>query len=76
MVLWLCGRCHRGAARRPLRDPLILNTVMRNQQEPEARVVIDAIIDASVDSLMYFTFVLIVVALLVAVVALVWERRG
>ncbi len=38
-------------------------------------MVIDAIVDASVDSLMYFTFVLIVVALIVAVVALVWERR-
>lgn len=76
MVLWLSAGAIAALLAGRFVTRIILNTVMRNQQEPEARVVIDAIVDASVDSLMYFTFVLIVVALLVAVVALVWERRG
>ena len=76
MVLWLSVGAIAALMAGRFLTRIILNTVMRNQQEPDARVVIDAIIDASVDSLMYFTFILIVVALLVAVFALVWERRG
>lgn len=54
---------------------LLMEALTRRQPELEARVVVSAIIDAAVDSLMWFTFVLIVIALIVAVVAVIWERR-
>ena len=59
----------------PSRIGLLLEAVTRRQPELESRVVVSAIIDAAVDSLMWFTFVLIVIAVIAAVAAYAWERR-
>ncbi len=75
MVLWLSGGAIAALLAGRFVTRLILEAATRRQPELDARVVVSAIIDAAVDSLMWFTFVLIVVAVIVAVVAVVWERR-
>ena len=75
MVLWLSVGAIAALLAGRFVTRLLLEAVTRRQPELEARVVVSAIIDAAVDSLMWFTFVLIVVAVIVAIVAVVWERR-
>jgi hypothetical protein len=75
MVLWLSGGAIAALLAGRLVTRLLLEAVTRRQPELEARVVVSAFIDAAVDSLMWFTFVLIVVAVIVAAVAYLWERR-
>lgn len=54
---------------------LLLERITRQQEEDGAQVLMDAIVDAAVDSLMWFTFVLIALAAIVGVVAVLLERR-
>ena len=75
MVLWLSGGGIAALLAGRFITRLLLEAATRRQPELEARVVVSAIIDAAVDSLMWFTFVLIVIALIVAVAAVIWERR-
>jgi len=75
MVLWLSGGAVAALLAGRFLTRLLLEAVFRRQPELEARVVVGAIVDAAVDSLMWFTFVLIVVAVIVAVAAYLWERR-
>jgi hypothetical protein len=75
MVLWLSGGAIAALLTGRVLTRLLLEAVTRRQPELEARVVVSAIIDAAVDSLMWFTFVLILVALIVAVAAVIWEQR-
>jgi hypothetical protein len=76
MVVWLGGGAIAALLTGRFVTRLLLEAVTRRQPELEARVVVSAIIDAAVDSLMWFTFVLIAVAAIVAIAALVWERRS
>lgn len=54
---------------------LVLEGVVRRQEEPGAQVLVRAVVDAAVDSLMWFTFILMALAAIVALVAWVAERR-
>ena len=75
MVLWLSGGAIAALLAARFLTRLLLEGVTRRQPELEARVLVSAIIDAAVDSLMWFTFVLMLVAAIVAVLAVVYERR-
>ncbi len=75
MVLWLSGGAVAALLAGRFVTRLVLEAVTRRQPELEARVIVSAIIEAAVDSLMWFTFVLILVAIIVAAIAVVWERR-
>ncbi|MGD8485796.1 MAG: hypothetical protein PVH07_04070 [Chloroflexota bacterium] len=75
MVLWLSGGAIAALLAGRFVTRLLLEAVFRRQPELEARVVVSAIIEAAVDSLMWFTFVLIAVAVIVAIAAYLWERR-
>ena len=75
MVLWLSGGAIAALLAGRFLARLLLEAVTRRQPELEARVVVSAIIDAAVDSLMWFTFVLMLVALIVAIGSVVYERR-
>ena len=75
MVLWLSGGAIAALLAARFLTRLLLEGVTRRQPELEARVLVSAIIDAAVDSLMWFTFVLMLVAVIVAVLAVVYERR-
>ncbi len=76
MVLWLSVGAIAALLAGRFVTRLILGAATKRQPELETRVVVDAIIDAAVDSLMLFTFVLIVIAAIVAVASVLWERRG
>ena len=69
MVLWLSGGAIAALLAARFLTRLLLEGVTRRQPELEARVLVSAIIDAAVDSLMWFTFVLMALAAIVAVVA-------
>ena len=75
MVLWLSGGAIAALLAGRFLTRLLLEAVTRRQPELEARVLVSAIIDSAVDSLMWFTFVLMLVAVIVAVLAVVYERR-
>ena len=75
MTLWLSGGAIAALLAARVVTRLLLETVSRRQPELESRVVVSAIIDAAVDSLLLWTFVLILVAVIVAVAAIVYERR-
>lgn len=75
MVLWLSGGAIAALLTARVVTRLLLEGVMRRQPELEARVVVSAIIDTAVDSLLLWTFALILVAVIVAVVAVIYERR-
>jgi hypothetical protein len=76
MVQWLSG----GAIAALLTGRVVvrfaLEAVTKRQEEAEARVVVRAIVDGAVDSFMWFTFLLMAVALIIAIAAFIWERRG
>jgi|GEM_PF-4651366 len=74
MVLWLSGGAIAALMTARVFARLILAGITRQQEEADARVVVDAIIDAAVDSLMWFTFILIAVAVIVAIAAVAWEH--
>jgi len=76
MVLWLSGGAIAALLAGRFLTRLLLEALTRRQPELEARVVVSAIIDAAVDSLMWFTFVLMAVAVIVAIVSVVYERRS
>ena len=75
MVLWLAGGAIAALLAARFLTRLLLEAITRRQPELEARVVVSAIVDAAVDSLMLFTFVLMVIAVIVAIAAVLWERR-
>lgn len=75
MVLWLSGGAIAALLAGRFLTRLLLEAATRRQPELEARVVVSALIDAAVDSLMWFTFVLMLVAAIVALAAYIWERR-
>ena len=75
MTLWLSGGAIAALLTARVVTRLVLDAATRRQPELEARVVVSAIIDAAVDSLLLWTFVLILVAVIVAVAAIVYERR-
>jgi hypothetical protein len=53
---------------------LIFSEISAEQQGAESQVIVDAIADAAVDSLMWFTFVLMAVIVIIAAAAAIWER--
>ncbi|MEX1334797.1 MAG: hypothetical protein AB1Z66_05840, partial [Candidatus Limnocylindrales bacterium] len=75
MTLWLSGGAIAALLTARVATRLLLEAATQRQPELEARVVVSAIIDAAVDSLLLWTFVLILVAAIVAVAAVVYERR-
>jgi hypothetical protein len=75
MTLWLSGGAIAALLTARVVTRLLLEAATRRQPELEARVVVSAIIDAAVDSLLLWTFALILVAVIVAVAAIVYERR-
>jgi hypothetical protein len=75
MVLWLSGGAIAALLTARVATRLLLEAATRRQPELEARVLVSAIIDAAVDSLLLWTFALILVAVIVAVAAVVYERR-
>lgn len=75
MTLWLAGGAIAALLTARVVTRLLLEAATRRQPELEARVVVSAIIDAAVDSLLLWTFALILVAVIVAVAAIVYERR-
>ena len=76
MTLWLSGGAIAALLTARVATRLLLEAATRRQPELEARVVVSAIIDAAVDSLLLWTFALILVAVIVAVAAVVYERRS
>jgi hypothetical protein len=75
MTLWLAGGAIAALLTARVATRLLLETATRRQPELEARVVVSSIIDAAVDSLLLWTFALILLAGIVAVAAIVYERR-
>ncbi len=76
MVLWLSGGAIAALLAARFLTRLLLEGLSRRQPELEARVLVSAIIDAAVDSLLWFTFVLMALAAIVAIGAYVYERRA
>lgn len=76
MVQWLAGGAIAALLTGRVVVRLALEAVTQRQEEAEARVVVSAIVDAAVDSFMWFTFVLMAVALIIGIAAIIWERRG
>ncbi len=74
MVLWLSVGAIGALLIARVLVRLTLEAVTRRQEEPGARVLVDAIIDASLDSLLWFTFVLMAIAAVVAIAA--WYVEG
>ncbi len=75
MVLWLAGGGIAALAIGRFFTRLILNRITDRAQEGDASVTVLAIIDTAVDSLMWFTFILMAVAVLIALLAVWWERH-
>lgn len=75
MVLWLAGGAIAALAIGRFFTRLILNAITTRAQEGDASVTVLAIIDSAVDSLMWFTFVVMAIAAAVAVGAYWWERH-
>jgi hypothetical protein len=75
MVLWLAGGAIAALAVGRVFTRLILNRITDRAQEGDASATVVAIIDAAVDSLMWFTFVLMAVAAVIGLIAIWWERH-
>ena len=75
MVMWLGVGAIAGLLTGRVMVRLLLEAITRRQEEPGGRVFASALVDAAVDSLMWFTFILIAIAALVAVTAWYLERR-
>jgi hypothetical protein len=75
MLLWLAGGAIAALAAGRLLVRVLLNRITDRAQEGDASVTVLTIIDVAVDSLMWFTFILMAVALVVAAFAWWWERR-
>jgi hypothetical protein len=75
MVLWLAGGAIAALAVGRFFTRLILNAITDKAQEGDASVTVLAIVDAAVDSLMWFTFVVMAISAIVALAAIWWERH-
>ncbi len=75
MVVWLSGGAIVALLGARFLARAALEAVGRNHPELEKRVVLESIIATSVDALMTFTLVLMVIALVVALVAFFYGRR-
>lgn len=75
MVLWLAGGAIAALAIGRFFTRLILNAITSRAQEGDASVTVLAIIETSVDSLMWFTFAVMAIAAVVALAAILWERH-
>ncbi len=76
MVLWLAGGAVAALAIGRFVGRLILNGATQRAQEGDAGPTAIATVDIAVDSLMWFTFVVMAIAVIVAIVAIWWERRS
>ena len=76
MVLWLAIGAVSALLLGRAFTRLILEDITGSLKTAEDRVAVRAVIESSVDSLMWFTFAIIVVALLVAGLSLWYERRN
>jgi hypothetical protein len=76
MLLWLAGGAIAALAIGRFIGRIILNRATQRAQEGDAAPTAIAIVDIAVDSLMWFTFVVMAIAVVVAIVAIVWERRS
>lgn len=74
MVLWLAGGAIAALAVGRVFVRLVLNRITDRAQEGDASATVVAIIDAAVNSLMLWTFALMAVAAVIALVAIWWER--
>ena len=74
MILWLSGGAIAALLTGRVITRLILEAITRRQEEAGGRILVSAIVDAAVDSLMWFTFILIGLAVIVALAAIVVER--
>ncbi len=75
MVLWLAGGAIAALAIGRLFGRVIFNRITDRAQEGDASVTVLAFIDAAIDSLMLFTFVLMAFAAAIALFAILYERR-
>lgn len=75
MVMWLAVGAIAALLTGRVLVRLLLEIITRRQEEAGAGVFVSTLVDAAVDSLMWFSFILIAIAGLVAIVAWFLERR-
>ncbi len=75
MVLWLSVGAIAALLTGRVLVRIMLEAITRRQEEPGARVLVNAIVDAALDSLLSLTFALMAIAAVVAIAAWYWERR-
>ena len=74
MVMWLAAGALVTLLLGRFVTRIVLEGITRREREPEVQVLVDAIIDAAEQSFLWFSFLLMAVALVVGLAAWLMER--